>query len=101
LLIEALIAAEGGFESLSAGEVGAMEYWQLSGARGKIAVPTDVLPKEWQPADTRSHLADLVRLFDDPNTPYPSEPDISQRPAFSPYRHLARVAEWQAEDGDE
>ena len=101
LLIEALIAAEGGFESLSAGEVGAMEYWQLSGARGKIAVPTNVMPDDWQPTDTRTHLSDLVKLFDDPATPYPSEPDIKQRPAFSPYRHLARVAEWQAEDGDE
>jgi ATP-dependent helicase/nuclease subunit B len=101
LLIEALIAAEGGFESLAAAEVGAMQYWQLSGARGKIAVPTNVMPDDWQPTDTRTHLSDLVKLFDDPATPYPSEPDIKQRPAFSPYRHLARVAEWQAEDGDE
>jgi ATP-dependent helicase/nuclease subunit B len=78
-----------------------MQYWQLSGARGKIAVPTNVMPDDWQPTDTRTHLSDLVKLFDDPATPYPSEPDIKQRPAFSPYRHLARVAEWQAEDGDE
>jgi ATP-dependent helicase/nuclease subunit B len=101
LLIESLIAAQGGFDGLEGGAVQTMEYWQLSGRRDKIAIQTDVRPTDWEPATTHAELAALVQLFDDPATAYPSEPDCKYAPAFSVYRHLARIAEWQTEDGNE
>ena len=112
LLIEALIAAEGGFEGLPPavfggdsgdvlGNVSGMEYWQLSGRRGQIALPTDVMPPEWLAKDVRDQLTDLVTSFDDPATAYASEPDKKHALPYSNYRHLARLAEWQTEANDE
>jgi ATP-dependent helicase/nuclease subunit B len=105
LLIEALIAAEGGFEDLAGGAISGfiscMEYWQLSGRRGKIAFPVDVMPSEWTAQDVRDQLTDLVTSFDDPATAYASEPDKEHALPYSNYRHLARLAEWQTEANDD
>jgi len=101
LLVESLIAAKGGFDDLKAGPVRAMEYWQLSGRRGRIASQSSVMPDAWTADETRDRLIHLVELFDRPETAYPSEPDRKYAPAYSPFRHLARIAEWQSETDDE
>ena len=99
LLIESLIAAEGGFKDAPAGDIGAMQYWQLTGKQGAVSKINDVRPEEWEPSDTRGALEKLVAQFDDPDTGYPSQPDRKYKPKFSDYEHLARVKEWSVEGG--
>ena len=101
LLIEALIAAEGGYKSVPAGDVGAMEYWQLTGKQGEVSKVTNVFPEGWSAADTRDSLERLVAQFDNAETGYPSQPDRKYKPRFSDYEHLARVSEWSAGGSDE
>ena len=49
----------------------------------------------------RSGLAELIRVFDDPATPYHPQPRPGAAPAFNNYEHLARVKEWSAGGGGE
>jgi ATP-dependent helicase/nuclease subunit B len=42
----------------------------------------------------------LIDRFDDPATPYLSQPVPSKRPRFSDYAHLARVLEWAGEGSE-
>jgi ATP-dependent helicase/nuclease subunit B len=48
-------------------------------------------------------LRTLVEKFDDPATPYLSQPRADAKPAFSDYNHLARIREWglSGDDGEE
>ncbi len=94
LLIEAVIAAYGGFLEVAADDVVAMQYWKLTGRRSEGGSRTDVLPKDWQAEDTYASLAQLLARFDDPDCAYASLPDPAVRPAFPRYNHLARVDEW-------
>ena len=100
LLVESVIAAEGGFDDIPADNVVGMEYWKLSGRRGEAGSREDVRPPDWQAADTRANLERLVMQFDDPAMPYASRPDLSIDLPFARYDHLARVDEWRiAETG--
>ncbi len=101
LLVESVIAAGGGFVGVSGGQINSMEYWHLTGRKGQIATQTNVMPTDWAPDATLALLTRLVAQFDDPETAYASEPDRKYALPFSPYKHLARVAEWQAEDDHE
>jgi ATP-dependent helicase/nuclease subunit B len=40
----------------------------------------------------------LIALFDDANTPYLAVPSPRWTPRFSDYRHLERIAEYEAEE---
>ena len=104
LLIEAFIAQQGGFEGQNAGEAGQisrLEYWHLSGKAASPAHINDVTPTQNSFEDYLGYLTVLLARFDDPETPYESEPDSTQRPRFSSYRHLARVREWRKHDVDD
>lgn len=101
LLVEALIAAEGGYKDTKAGVVGAMEYWQLSGKQGAVSKISDVYPEGWSATNTRIQLEKLIAQFDDPEMGYASQPDRKYKPRFSDYEHLARVNEWSAGADDE
>ena len=94
LLVEAVIAANGGFEGIAAADVDAMEYWQLTG-RGEPGKQTDVRPDDWSADDDRAMLARLAADFDSDSTPYASRPDPAIGPSFPRYDHLARVDEWR------
>lgn len=101
LPLEALIAEAGGFEAMPAAKVGALEFWQLSG--GDPAGKVHDLSKD-DPStlaeEARDGLAALVALFDDPATPYRSQPRPGWAPRYTDYAHLARVAEWSAGGGE-
>ncbi|MDA8943354.1 double-strand break repair protein AddB [Alphaproteobacteria bacterium] len=94
LAVEGLIAFDGGFESLPAGEIRSLEYWQLSGkklAPGEIKTPfADLFDID----EIRDRLERLANYFDRADTPYPSELDPTNVPPFKPYQHLSRSREW-------
>ena len=101
LSVEALIAAEGGFDQAPAGDVLRLEYWQLSGSRAQPGIIKPVRKDGFDPLKMRHDLELLVAAYDDPSTCYLSEPVPSRVPPFRPYKHLARCREWQIEADDE
>jgi ATP-dependent helicase/nuclease subunit B len=97
LPLEAAIARAGGFSNIAAAEVTEMTFWKLSGGNP----PGVLMPVKGNPAElaelaetARRGLAALVARFDDPATPYRSQPRPDWAPRFSDYEHLARLAEW-------
>jgi len=94
LPLEALIAAEGGFNDLPAAEVEALEYWRLRGSvpPGEIINIGDEV--ETLAEEAREGLLALIRVFDREDTPYEARPRPDQAPRYSDYEHLARVREW-------
>lgn len=99
LPLEAALAMGGGFEGVPAGPVSCLEFWRLSGGDP----PGQRLPAgDDLDALAQSALAGLERLvakFDDPATPYLSQPDAGRAPRWSDYEHLARIQEWSVVDG--
>ncbi len=110
LALEAAIACAGGFEGIEPGAVSELAYWKLSGgdpagevqpAGGRRRGASDPAhhPEELMVAAAEG-LAAYVAAFDDPATPYLSQPRPELAPRFSDYAHLARVAEWGRGGGD-
>jgi ATP-dependent helicase/nuclease subunit B len=105
LLLEAAMAADGGFGAEVAGVTGELIYWHLSGG----LVPGESVKLFGKSAAdmrdavraARDSLCRLIDQFDAPDQPYLSRPHPSLAPRFSDYAQLARVAEWSAADGDE
>lgn len=101
LPLEALIAAEGGFEGVKAAKVDGLEYWRLSGgdpAGTVLALKDDAASLA---AEAREGLDYLIRTFDDPDTAYHSQPRPAWAPKYTDYAHLARIKEWSAGGGGE
>ena len=79
-------------------------HWKLSGgshdAREEIlALRRQAGPDRAGIAAARTGLlADLIDAFDDPARCYLAQPHPGERPRFSDYAQLARVAEWAAAD---
>ena len=99
LPLEAAIAQAGGFSGVAGAPVSLLEFWQLSG--GDPAGERRPAGKEIQglaEAALRG-FTDLVTRFDNPETPYLSQPDPSHTPRWSDYTHLARVLEWSSIEG--
>ena len=99
LPLEAAIAQAGGFSDTVAAEVSLLEFWRLSGGdpageRKPAGKDIDALAQA-----ALLGLTELVTQYDDPNTPYLSQPDPSHAPAWSDYTHLARVLEWSSIEG--
>jgi ATP-dependent helicase/nuclease subunit B len=106
LLLEAAIAADGGFGAELRGAAAELIYWRLSGGldpgqsiplyRKRAAEIPDAV------ANAKDRLCDLIDTFDQPWRAYLSRPHPGLAPRFSDYEQLARVAEWSAAgDGDE
>jgi ATP-dependent helicase/nuclease subunit B len=106
LLLEAAMAAEGGFGAELRGTAAGLIYWRLSGGLDPgesqplfKKTPSDI-PNAVQ--DAKDRLCDLIDAFDQPSRAYLSRPHPGLAPRFSDYEQLARVAEWSAAgDGDE
>ncbi len=99
LLLEAAIAAAGGFAQLDALAVAALRYISASGGEpaGKvIEVKTDDVTA--LAAAARAGLEQLVASFDDPATPYAAVRRPRFDYEFDDFAHLARVAEWSGGD---
>jgi ATP-dependent helicase/nuclease subunit B len=100
LLLEAAMAADGGFGPELKGVARELIYWQLSGGfEPGLAKPLfKKTPSEIPVAVDRAcdSLCRLIDDFDDPARPYLSRPNPALAPRFSDYEQLARVAEWSA-----
>lgn len=101
LPLEAAIAAAGGFARVPASPVAALEVWRLTGG----AEPGQISPIKGDIARLADEallgLRRLVERYDDPATPYESQPRKAFAPRFSDYEHLARVQEWSVAEGEE
>ncbi len=101
LPLEAVIAAEGGFEGIAPAMAAALAFWQLSGgdppARETVA-DSDI---ERVTTAARAGLEALIASYDDPDTPYLAQPDPDRAPRFSDYEHLERIKEWFARNREE
>lgn len=101
LPLEAAIAARSGFGAIKPSPVSVLEYWRLTGGnpagiRKDAGKDIDALA-----AAAYEGLAQLIAAFDDPDTPYLSQPDPERASRFSDYGHLARVQEWSSGGGEE
>ena len=102
LPLEAAIAAAGGYEGLAPGDATELAFWRLPGSAATPGEAVEITEKLDELAETaRSGLAELIRVFDDPATPYHPQPRPGAAPAFNNYEHLARVKEWSAGGGGE
>ncbi len=106
LLLEAAMAAEGGFGPDLRGTTAGLIYWHLSGGLdpGKATPLFKKNPADLAHAvlDAKDRLCDLIDAFDKPSRAYLSRPHPGLAPRFSDYEQLARVAEWSAAaDSDE
>jgi ATP-dependent helicase/nuclease subunit B len=106
LLLEAAMAADGGFGPELRGATAALIYWHLSGGLdpGKATPLFKKNPADIANAvlDAKDRLCDLIDAFDRPARAYLSRPHPALAPRFSDYEQLARVAEWSAVgDADE
>ena len=102
LLLEAAIAAAGGFMHLDAMPVAALRYISASGGEPAGAVtPIKTDSVTALAAQARAGLERLIAAFDNPDTPYAAV----RRPGFDydydDFAHLARVAEWSADTSDD
>ena len=104
LPLEALILECGGFDKITAGKVSELVYWKVTGSGRTPVEKKSVRPKDYSVsemiADAATGLQELVERFDDPTTPYLSQPHADAKPRFSDYDHLARTKEWGV-SGDE
>ena len=104
LLLEAAMAAAGGFGAALSGAAAELTYWRLTGgfvpgvARqlfdGDAAVIADAV------ADARARLHDLLAAFDHPARAYLCRPHPARAARRDAYAQLARRAEWDASGGD-
>jgi ATP-dependent helicase/nuclease subunit B len=101
LPLEAAIAAAGGFARVPAGAVSGLRYISTSGGEP----PGQEVPLKRDAAAlaeaARDGLARLVAAFDLEATPYRAVRRARFRYDYDVYAHLARVAEWSTDDGEE
>ena len=102
LPLEAMIAAQGGFAGLGQAAIGELWFWRLKGGLegGEQRWAGDDVARLI--AQAGAGLAELVRRYDDADTPYPARPHPEHAPKYSDYGHLARMQEWSGgEEGGE
>ncbi len=104
LLLEAAMAAAGGFGAAWIGAAAELAYWHLTGGfhagelRTLFKGDGDAIAAAVR--DARDALSALIDAYDAPDRCYLSQPQPGLAPRFSDYAQLARVAEWAAA-GDE
>ena len=100
LSLEAAIARAGGFQGLPSAAVAQLLYVRLSGGREPGEEKPMKLDVDSVVEDAYKGLANLIAVFDNPNTPYLPH----RRPKFlddyGDYGHLARIKEWRLAGGD-
>jgi ATP-dependent helicase/nuclease subunit B len=101
LPLEAAIAAVGGFENVPAGEVALLRYISTSGGEP----PGQEVPLKADAAalarSAREGLTRLIAEFDREATPYRALRRARFNYDYDAYAHLARVAEWSVDAGEE
>jgi ATP-dependent helicase/nuclease subunit B len=94
LTLEALIAFTGGFKGIDAGDVGSLQYWKLSGGRPAAEVTEVRGDVKKLVGEAREGIENLMKAFNDPKTPYLSNPRPEWAPRYQNYEHLSRSGEW-------
>jgi ATP-dependent helicase/nuclease subunit B len=101
LPLEAAIAVAGGFANVPAGRVAGLRYISTSGGEP----PGQDVPLKADPAAladaAREGLARLIAEFDREITPYRAVRRARFNYDYDEYAHLARVAEWSVDSGEE
>jgi ATP-dependent helicase/nuclease subunit B len=104
LLLEAAMAAVGGFGAAATGHAAELIYWHLTG--GFVAGEARSLFRGKEPAIAEAvaaaecKLGELIDAFDQFDRAYLAHPHPDWAPRFSDYAQLARVAEWSAAGED-
>jgi ATP-dependent helicase/nuclease subunit B len=103
LPLEAAIAAAGGFAGVPAAPVAGLRYISTSGGEPPgqdVALDGDATAMAQAAHDG---LARLIAQFDQETTPYRAirRARFQHKYKYDVYAHLARVAEWSADDGEE
>jgi ATP-dependent helicase/nuclease subunit B len=105
LVLEAAMAAEGGFGDDWKGTARYLIYWHLSGGidpgEASLLFRKTLSDVPHAAADALDRLKALIDAFDDPGRPYLSRPNPDQASRFSQYDQLARVAEWSQAGGED
>jgi double-strand break repair protein AddB len=92
LLLEAIIAREGGFAEIGAAEVAGVAYIGLGSDDGTTRI--DLADPEFDLAATRARFLDLIRAYADPACGYTSRRAMEREGHAGDYDHLARYGEW-------
>jgi ATP-dependent helicase/nuclease subunit B len=101
LPLEAAIAAAGGFAEVPAGRVALLRYISTSGGEPpgqEFALKADAGTLA---SAAREGLARLIAEFDQEATPYRAVRRARFNYDYDAYAHLARVAEWSVDSGEE
>jgi ATP-dependent helicase/nuclease subunit B len=102
LALEAAIAAEGGFAGLAKGTVAELRYISTAGGEPPgQEVPLKNGDVARLARDAREGLERLIAAFDRPSTPYRAMRRARFTYRYDDYAHLARVAEWSADNDEE
>lgn len=94
LTLEALIAFTGGLDGVDATDVGALQYWKLSGGRPAGAVTEVKGDTRRLVAEARAGIESLIKAFNDQSMPYLVTPRPEWAPRYNDAQHLSRVNEW-------
>lgn len=97
LPLEALMCAEGGFAGIAQSMPSSLSYIRLRGGDDPGAVldiAVDQAEVSELALEAKAGLTKLIAEFDQPDTPYLSQPRVQFKYAYSDYDHLARVKEW-------
>ena len=92
---------QGGFDSITAREVGYIGYWKMTGGKpaGQPTAITNEKEEITQAIDViQSGLTNLIQCFEDKDTAYLAIPRMHNTPRFNDYEHLERIKEWAALD---
>lgn len=97
------MASAGAFTNVPPSSVAKLRYIRASGGEPP-GVDVDLKLKDTSPAaladQARKGLAELIRAFDDPATPYRAVRRRDFKYDFDDYAGLARVAEWSGASDD-
>ncbi|MDY6407596.1 MAG: PD-(D/E)XK nuclease family protein [Pseudomonadota bacterium] len=97
LPLEALILIKNGFKDLKSAPICDLVYWKLASKADDCKIisltekkkATDLIDESFQ------GLFNLIRIFNQQNTPYEACPVAGKEPTFNDYEHLSRSAEWR------
>ncbi len=98
MTLQAAMAAAGGFDDVAAAKVAELAYLSLSG-RTPPGVCHDAMTKPHLPRDAIAMVSALVMSYRQKDRPYWSHIRPSPYPGHTAFDHLARLKEWQHEDG--
>jgi ATP-dependent helicase/nuclease subunit B len=99
LVLEGLIANDGGFDAIPAARINTLSLWRLTG--GQPPIETSELSGGIDELidQARAGMKRLIDAYRDPTTGYPSVPDLDYAPDYNDYLHLARFDEWKGDAG--